>query len=72
MTHDNPFVIRMNIDRFRSLLRAETDERNRRTVHRLLAEFEESAVEAPHVRIRATLPQTPVEQSVPAATPPAG
>jgi hypothetical protein len=59
MTHDNPFVIRMNIDRFRSLLRAEADERKRRTIHQLLAEFEESAVEASHVPIRATLPPTP-------------
>jgi hypothetical protein len=67
MTHDNSFVICMNLDHFRSLLRTETDERKRPTVHQLVAEFEESAVKASHVPIPATLPPTPIAHSAPAS-----
>jgi hypothetical protein len=36
----DPFVIRMNINHFRALLKTETDERKRQVVGRLLAEVE--------------------------------
>jgi hypothetical protein len=44
VTYDDPFIVRMNISRLQSLLNAEKDDSVRRTVHRILDEFERTAV----------------------------
>jgi hypothetical protein len=43
VTHDDPFIVRMNIARFQSLLQAEIDEPTRQIVRQILAEFEAPA-----------------------------
>jgi hypothetical protein len=40
MTHDDPYIIQTNLDRFHVLLRTELSEPIRVTVHHLIAEFE--------------------------------
>ena len=40
MTYDDPFIVRINISRLQSLLSAEMDDAARRSVTRVLAEFE--------------------------------
>ena len=40
MTHDDPFIVHMNIARFQTLLRTDLDESTRRTVLRILSDYQ--------------------------------
>jgi hypothetical protein len=49
-SHDDPFIVGMNITRLQSLLRGELDEALRETVRRLLSEFGAMATRKPGPR----------------------
>ncbi len=44
MTHDDPFIVHMNIARLKLMISAATDDTVRRTASQLLREFEAAAV----------------------------